>query len=215
MMLTTLRRRFYSNLEANLRIGNAIRQIPEEYRTFFNPKKKMALDDEAVYDPKLKLFLHLNEISQLNGGGDDKILTVEGVKQVDKFLCRLRILLKWGHFYWRLSDLSALKLEPFRIIKPVGSTEESRAVEVKIYWQLKVNGNGFYNDGKMNMKSILRVQQERFFPTNKPSSDSALILYTGTSRYVFNRLTGLCSEIHLDRIEPKLSKDVTLNLLIN
>ena len=202
-MLTQFTRRFSTN-ETKLRIGKAIRTIPEEYKTFFNSNK--ILLDESIYDPKLKLFLHLNEtVLPPPPSGDDKILLVEGVREVDKFLGRLRMIMKWGHFYWRLSDLSALKLEPVRVIKPTEYDE--MAMELKVYWQLKVDGDAFFINDEINFKSLIKVQRQRFFPiTDRYPANPPYSLYTGINRYVFDGESGMCKEFHVERIEPKISK---------
>lgn len=199
-------KRCFSNDEVRLRIGTAIRTIPEEYKTFFTGKKALT---ESLYDPKLKLILHLNGTVLMpppssTNPTDEKVLLVEGVKEVEKFLCRLRILMKWGHFYWRLSDLSALRLEPQRVIKP--EAVEGQDIEMKIHWQMKVDGDdAFFINDKINLKSLYQVQYQRFFPVES-SQKLGLILYTGISRYVFSGTSGFCKEFHVERIEPKMSK---------
>lgn len=199
-------KRCFSNDEVRLRIGTAIRTIPEEYKTFFTGKKALT---ESLYDPKLKLILHLNGTVLMpppssTNPTDEKVLLVEGVKEVEKFLCRLRILMKWGHFYWRLSDLSALRLEPQRVIKP--EAVEGQDIEMKIHWQMKVDGDdAFFINDNINLKSLYQVQYQRFFPVES-SQKLGLILYTGISRYVFSGTSGFCKEFHVERIEPKMSK---------
>jgi len=196
-------KRCFSNNEARLRIGTAIRTIPEEYKTFFTSKKVL---NDSIYDPKLKLILHLNGTVLMppsTNPTDDKVLLVEGVKEVDKFLCRLRILMKWGHFYWRLSDLSALRLEPQRVIKPEENFE-CQDIEMKIHWQMKVDGDSFFINDKINLKSLYQVQYQRLFPNKTFQKET--ILYTGISRYVFSGTSGFCKEFHVERVEPKISK---------
>lgn len=202
--VSKLFKRCFSDQEVKMRIGTAIRTIPEEYKTFFISKKVL---NESIYDPKLKLFLHLNGtvlMPQSSSVTDDKVLLVEGAREVEKFLTRLRVLMKWGHFYWRLSDLSALRLEPQRVIKLSELTCED--VEMKIHWQIKVNSDAFYIKENVNLRSLLQVQYQRFFPSSTTQVGPPTILYTGISRYVFSGRSGFCTEFHVERIEPKISK---------
>lgn len=194
--------------EARLRIGSGMRKIPEEYENFFKSKKEL---NEMVYDSKLKLFLYLNGTVLLppsSPNEEGKVLLVEGKKDVENFLDRLRVLMKWGHFYWRLSDLSALKLEPQRIIKPESFKDGD--VEMKIHWKMKVDGDAYFIEGPVTLKSLYQVQYQRLFPAdNKPSqARTQTVLFTGINRYIFSGRSGLCKELHVDRIEPKISKSI-------
>ena len=207
-LVAKMAKRFFSSNEARMRIGRAVRRIPEEYENFFISKK--VLNEEAIYDPGLKLFLHLNgtiEESSQSSSNDDKVLLVEGRREVEKFLTRLRLLLKWGHFYWRISDFSALKLVPQRVIKPefFGAADGRDDVEMKIHWQMKVNGRAYFIKENVNLKSLYQVQYHRFFGNSELENDST-ILYSGISRYVFSGTNGFCKEFHVERIEPKISK---------
>lgn len=201
-------KRLLSSTNSLLRIGKSVRMIPEEYDTpFFSFMRN--IENKEIYSPKLKLFLHLNEGGVLPS---DRILLVEGLREVDNFVGRLRFLLKWGHFFWRLSDLKGLRLEPVRIVKPSDAAVNNNNFELKIHWQLKVNQTGqlFYIDGKSNkmtLPNLLRVQFHRLFPTNLPASSNpkSFILYTGINRYVFDESSGFCKELHVERIEPKIS----------
>lgn len=203
-------KRFYNSL----RIGKAIRTIPEEYKSFFTSKNILT---DPIYDPKLKLILHLNETIQFpppvtNSITDETVLLAEGVKEANKFLGRLRFLMKWGHFYWRLSDLSALRLEPQRIIKPTKfeGDDDDGDVEMKVHWQLKVDKNdgAVLIEDAINLKSFAQIQFQRFFPSSPrpPAKHEPIVQYTGISRYVFSGRSGLCTEFHVERIEPKISK---------
>jgi hypothetical protein len=212
--MTTLLKQFkrcFSDNEARLRIGSAVRTIPEEFGNFFKSKKVL---NDSVYDSKLKLFLHLNgtvllppSLPPSSSNEEGKVLLVEGKKDTDNFLDRLRVLIKWGHLYWRLSDLSALKLEPQRVIKP--ESFKGGDVEMKIHWQMKVDGDAYFIEGPVSLKSLYQVQYQRFFPADKPpQARTQTVLYTGINRYIFSGRTGLCKELHVDRIEPKISKNI-------
>lgn len=215
------------NNEARLKIGRAITAIPEEYKEFFykkNKKKTGEGENEIIgpeYDDKLKLILHVETKSKgvKENFNEDLVLLSEGRKDVHDFLGRLRVLLKWGHFMWRLSDLSALHLEATRVIPPV-ELEDSPGmvqndVEMKVHWRLKVvKDEGLvYIDGKetkMNLKSLWLVQYHRLRDLlhNNPlgiGKTREMVIYTGISRYVFSARNGLCKEWHVERIEPKIT----------
>lgn len=208
-----------------MNIGRAIRKIPEEYKGFFWTKKKTPELIGPEFDDKLKLILHL-EASDTSAKApvDDLVLLSEGRREVNEFLGRLRFLLKWGHFVWRLSDLSALHLEPTRVIKP--EEEESEQLqgqiskyEMKVHWRLKVvkDSESCFIDGKetkTSLRSLCQVQyyrvrdlllSQRQRERGTLQSKDSVILYTGISRYVFSGQTGLCTEWHVERIEPKVT----------
>ncbi len=194
-----------------LRIGKSIRTIPEDYKTFFNTKNR-ELFREETYSPKVKMVLHLNEGILPT----DRLLLIEGLGEVNGFSNRFRFLLKWGHFVWRLSDLRAVQLTPTRVIKPEG---DSGSLEMKVHWQLKVASTlegckVLYADGeqiKISLGSLLQVQYHRFFPkpitstSESTTAASARVLYTGITRYVFDKSNGLCREVHVERVEPRIS----------
>ena len=197
-----LGRRLFSTerTQPHLRIGNSIRTIPDGFKTFFESKE---IFNEESFGSNLKLTFRLD-------GEEEKLLLVEGRGEVNKFTDRLRFLLKWGHFVWRVSDLSAVRLEPTRIIKP--SNMDSDIINLKIHWQLKVAMSNcpFYIDGKrikMSLPNLLQVQYHRLFPLfsnhrNNPKDDH--ILFTGINRYSFDKESGMCRELHVERIEPRI-----------
>lgn len=204
-----------------MNIGRAIRRIPEEYKGFFWTKKTPEIIGPE-FDDKLKLILHLEPTDPSTSKKhfeDDLVLLSEGKKDVNEFLGRLKFLLKWGHFVWRLSDLSALHLEPTRVVKPDEPAEQEQSFyEMKVHWRLKVvkDAGLCFIDGKetkMSFKSLCQVQYHRLrdlFPSQQKQNDQipkkdTVILYTGISRYVFSGQTGLCKEWHVERIEPKIS----------
>lgn len=195
------RRLFSTEITPLTRIGRALIRIPEEYKTFFNTKQPETPD---IYDPNMKLLVHLE-------GDPEKVLEIAGRQEVFSILERMKVLMKWGHFYWRLSDLSGLNLDTIRVIRPsVEIANKSGSVEMKVYWQLKVRRNGAVfidgKDTKMTLKSLLQVQLHRLQllnsePASKPHDT---ILYTGISRYVFDTQNGYCTELHVERVEPKI-----------
>ena len=83
-------------------------------------------------------------------------------------------------------------------------------VEMKIYWQLKIEGRSVvFIDGKerkMSMKSFIQVQLQRFrlLDSAAAASNTNIILYSGTTRYVLIRKVD-CTEMHVERIEPKIN----------
>lgn len=196
------RRLFSTEIPPLARIGRALLRIPEEYKTFFHQNPEI----HEIYDPNMKLILHLE--------GDvvsapEKVLEIAGRSEIFLIIGRLKLLLKWGHFFWRLSDLSALNLEAIRVIRPAMETAVKGRVEMKIYWQLKVRGSGIVfvdgEDTKMNLKSLFQVQLHRFQLSSRPAKTHNTILYTGISRYVFETQSGFCTELHVERVEPKIS----------
>jgi hypothetical protein len=199
-------RRFYNSSppfrkEALLRIGSSIQRIPTDYDDFFDRPCRSIISAES-YDPiKFRLFLHLNSALPTE---------IEGKGEVSTFLCRLRFLMKWGHFFWRLSDLSVLQFVPIRVIKPLDFST-SGPVELKIHWQLQLllNEGIFWIDGtekKMSLVALLKVQYYRLFgyKHRQPFSVPPKVLYTGINRYCFDADTGYCTELHVERIEPLL-----------
>lgn len=225
--------------EALLRIGRSVRNIPEDYRHFFTRPGPTVID-ETPYDANLKFIVHLNE--GLMGNSPElseklklNFLVVEGKRRVGMFLWRLRWMMKWGHFFWRLSDLNFVKIEAVRVIKPHkldlemnnnfsgdDGVEEIGKIEMRVYWELKVlinrdDENFVYIDGKetlMNFRSLLSVQMARLRSLiNKVETDNNTslfrdqkILFTGINRYVFDTTTGHCRELHVERVEPPIDQ---------
>ena len=60
----------------------------------------------------------------------------------------------------------------------------------------------------MSVKSVLQVQLQRLrlidLPDVPPSRPDA-VLYSGICRYVFDTHGGFCTEVHVERVEPKIS----------
>lgn len=108
--------------------------------------------------------------------------------------------------------MRALKLKPIRVVKPVDNSDVGN-LEMKVHWQLKISphhkSSFFYIDGetvKLNLFTLLQVQYHRFIsPQSIHPLPTDRILYTGISRYVFEGTSGLCREIHVERIEPRIS----------
>ena len=215
MSFNALKRRLFSvEIHPLTRIGKALVTIPEEYKTFLVQKPEIV----DIYAPNLKLILHSDAVT----GPDtprDKLLEITGRAEIFRTIERMKMLLKWGHFYWRLSDLSALKLDPIRVIRPAleSDARAKSSVEMKIYWQLKVRRGGpglpsiLFIDGedtKMSVKSVLQVQLQRLRlidPPVVPPSRPDAVLYSGICRYVFDTHSGFCTEVHVERVEPKIS----------
>ena len=226
--------------EALLKIGRSIRNIPEDYRHFFT-RPGPSVIDETPYDGNLKFIVHLNEglmgtSPELSEKLKLNFLVIEGKRRVALCLWRLRWMMKWGHFFWRLSDLNFVKIEAVRVIKPHkldlemknnfsgdDSAEEIGKIEMRIYWELKVlmnrdDENFVYIDGKetlMNFRSLLSVQMARLksLINTKVESNTKTslfrdqkILFTGINRYVFDATTGNCRELHVERVEPPINR---------
>ena len=214
-MSFVVRRLFSTEITPLMRIGRSLLNIPDEYKMFFTRKQPEITE---IYSPNLKFIVHLESTIALPSTQPDlhqpeRIFELTGLEEIFDILERLKTLIKWGHFYWRLSDYSALKLDPIRVIRPTTSLEsEKSSVEMKIYWQLKVveGENVIFIDGKerkMSLKSLLQVQLQRFqnHSTPNPQNNTTTILYTGITRYIFDTQSGYCTELHVERVEPKIS----------
>lgn len=202
----TIGRSFSTEITPLMRIGKALTIIPEEYKAFFNKTSPA----KEFYSPNLKFILHLDSTAVADPQSD-KVLQLTGREEIFSILNRMKMLMKWGHFYWRLSDLSALKLDPIRVVRPPSASASETRVEMKIYWQLKIEGRSVvFIDGKerkMSLKSFIQVQLQRFrlLDSAGAASNTNIILYSGITRYVFDTQSGLCTEMHVERIEPKIS----------
>lgn len=201
-----IRRSFSTEITPLIRIGKAVTSISEEYKSFFNKPPP----SKEFYSPNLKFILHLDSTAVADPQ-NDKVLQLNGREEIFSILERMKMLMKWGHFYWRLSDLSALKLDPIRVVRPPSASASEPRVEMKIYWQLKIEGRSVvFIDGKereMSMKSLIQVQLQRFrlLDSAASASNTNTILYSGITRYVFDTQSGVCTEMHVERVEPKIS----------
>lgn len=219
--------------KANLRIGRAVRNIPEDYRHFFTRPGSDVIDF-SPYDPNCKLILHVENIltsSTTSSASTStsllsptttaallpEALEIEGKRAMRLFLWRIRFLWKWGHLFWILSDWQALKMEPIRIINP--TTRLKHQNELKIYWQLSVDPTrAVFINKKISLKSLYKVQMARIFGDHHHHSSHhtitdretitspPIILMSGLNRYIFDLKTGYCTELHIDSVEPKIDR---------
>jgi hypothetical protein len=217
LLLRTFRA-FSTQNEARLRLGRSIRNIPLDYLNFFTRPAPEVID-LAPYDPlDFQLVLHADQLLEAAGSGSllpegsSSVFTIHGVAGLAHFCRRTRWLVRWGHYFWRLPDSRALNVAVTRlVVHPPGlvaaNADLPERVIMRVYWSLQslepvreVMGFG----------DLLQVQAERAkraIGVSRPpaSPNPPQVLYSGISRYVFEGSSGLCKELHIERLEPPLS----------
>lgn len=204
--------RFSSSLEsARVKIGRAIRNIPLDYLNFFTRPAPHVIDLHPYHPEQFKLVLHLDQL--LHGKTDasetERLFEIGGVANLAAFTRRLRFLTLWGHFFWRVPALSALQVEVTRVVlqpPSMSNADLPDRVIMRLYWQLK---SCEPVSEEYTWRTLFAVQIERLqrlIGWSRPNASSTpTVLYTGISRYIFDGKDGWCRELHIERLEPRLS----------
>lgn len=201
------------NNEARIRIGRTVRNLPSDYHHFFTRPAPEVIDFSPYAPRNFRLNVNLKNTLMAEFPPLLETIEIDGRERFKRFAARARWALLWGHYFWRLSDLSRLRLEPVKLVQA-----DAGQLEVSVYWRLKVelDGQVQFISGPMDCKSAWAVQSARIkgllrSTLDGSSSSSAtategLVLFSGVNRYVFDSESGYVRSLTIDRIEPKLDR---------
>ena len=196
------------NNEARIRIGRTIRNLPSDYLHFFTRPAPEVIDFSAYAPRNFRLSINLKNSLRAELPPLLEVIEIDGKERFRRFVGRARWVLVWGHYFWRLSDLSRLQLEPVKLVQSEGS------LDVSVYWRLKVelDERVKFVSGCLDWKSAWSVQSARIkrlmksFAVEEQQETNSLVLFSGINRYVFDGESGYVRSLTIDRIEPKLDR---------
>lgn len=195
--------------EVRIRIGRSIRNIPNDYHHFFTRPAPEIIDFSGFAPRLFRLTINLRNSLKSEIPPLLDCIEIDGRERFRRFLGRVRWVVLWGHYFWRLSDLSRLRLEPISLIQTEGE------LEAVVNWRLNASldeGVKFIS-GPLTWKSAWEVQSVRIkrmlsehYGTDTSSATKNIVLFSGINRYIFDPQTGFISHLIIDRIEPKLDR---------
>ncbi len=198
------------NNEARIRIGRTIRNLPNDYHHFFTRPSPEVIDFSAYTPRNFRLSINLKDSLRAELPALLEVIEIDGRERFRRFVGRARWVLLWGHYYWRLSDLRRLRLEPVKLVQL-----EEGSLEVSVYWRLRVelDERVKFVSGQLDWRAAWSVQfarlkhllsvAEQAHPQPQPQS---LVLFEGINRYVFEGESGLVRSLTVDRVQPKLDR---------